>query len=54
MNVLNHEDLDVYKRQDHALSAGAYIALCCDKIAMMPGSTLGDAEMLINGTTRCV
>lgn len=37
--------------KDQALSAGAYIALCCDKIAMMPGSTLGDAEMLINGTT---
>lgn len=37
--------------KDQALSAGAYIALCCDKIAMMPGSTLGDAEMLINGVT---
>jgi len=37
--------------KDQALSAGAYIALCCDKIAMMPGSTLGDAEMLIGGTT---
>lgn len=35
--------------KDQALSAGAYIALCCDKIAMMPGSTLGDAEMLVNG-----
>lgn len=33
--------------KDQALSAGAYIALCCDKIAMMPGSTLGDAEMRI-------
>ncbi len=37
--------------KDQALSAGAYIAMCCDKIAMMPGSTLGDAEMLINGVT---
>lgn len=37
--------------KDQALSAGAYIALSCDKIAMMPGSTLGDAEMLIGGTT---
>ena len=35
--------------KDQALSAGAYIAMCCDRIAMMPGSTLGDAEMLING-----
>ena len=35
--------------KDQALSAGAYIAMCCDKIAMMPGSTLGDAEMLIGG-----
>ena len=35
--------------KDQALSAGAYIAMCCDKIAMMPGSTLGDAEMLVNG-----
>ena len=23
--------------------------MCCDQIAMMPGSTLGDAEMLVNG-----
>ncbi len=30
-----------------AISAGAYIALACDKIAMMPGSTIGDAEMRI-------
>lgn len=37
--------------KNHALSAGAYIALCCDRIAMMPGSTIGDAEMLINGVT---
>lgn len=37
--------------KDQALSAGAYIALACDKIAMMPGSTLGDAEMLVNGVT---
>ncbi|MBQ5652098.1 MAG: hypothetical protein IIV00_00255, partial [Peptococcaceae bacterium] len=35
--------------KDQALSAGAYIAMCCDQIAMMPGSTLGDAEMLVNG-----
>ena len=35
--------------KDEAISAGAYIALCCDKIAMMPASTLGDAEMLVNG-----
>ena len=35
--------------KDQALSAGAYIAMCCDRIAMMPGSTLGDAEMLVNG-----
>lgn len=30
--------------KSQALSAGSYIALCCDKIAMQPGSTLGDAE----------
>lgn len=35
--------------KDEAISAGAYIALCCDQIAMMPASTLGDAEMLVNG-----
>jgi len=35
--------------KDQAISAGAYIALCCDEIIMAPGSTIGDAEMLING-----
>ncbi len=35
--------------KDQAISAGAYIALCCDTITMAPGSTIGDAEMLING-----
>ena len=35
--------------EDQAISAGAYIALACDKIAMMPGSTIGDAEMRVNG-----
>lgn len=35
--------------KNQAISAGAYIALCCDKIGMMPGSTIGDAEMLLNG-----
>ena len=35
--------------KDQAISAGAYIALCCDEIMMAPGSTIGDAEMLING-----
>lgn len=35
--------------EDQAISAGAYIALACDNIAMMPGSTIGDAEMRING-----
>ena len=50
--ILYNSDMEtVALIKDHALSAGAYIALCCDKIAMMPGSTLGDAEMLINGTT---
>ena len=33
--------------EDQAISAGAYIALACDQIAMTPGSTLGDAEMRI-------
>ncbi|MDR1204067.1 MAG: ATP-dependent Clp protease proteolytic subunit [Peptococcaceae bacterium] len=28
----------------NALSAGAYVALACDRIAMMPGSVIGDAE----------
>ena len=27
-----------------AISAGAYITLACPKIAMVPGSTIGDAE----------
>ncbi len=35
--------------KDQAISAGAYIAMCCDEIMMAPGSTIGDAEMLING-----
>lgn len=35
--------------KDQAISAGAYIAMCCDEIIMAPGSTIGDAEMLING-----
>ena len=35
--------------KDQAISAGAYIAMCCDEIFMAPGSTIGDAEMLING-----
>ena len=35
--------------KDQAISAGAYIAMCCDEIVMAPGSTIGDAEMLING-----
>lgn len=35
--------------EDQAISAGAYLALACEQIAMMPGSTIGDAEMLING-----
>lgn len=35
--------------KDQAISAGAYIALCCDTIIMAPGSTIGDAEMRING-----
>jgi membrane-bound serine protease (ClpP class) len=30
--------------KSQALSAGSYIALSCDQIAMQPGSTLGDAE----------
>lgn len=30
--------------KSQALSAGSYIALACDTIAMQPGSTLGDAE----------
>ncbi|MFZ5946036.1 MAG: NfeD family protein [Bacillota bacterium] len=30
--------------KSHALSAGSYIALASDHIAMQPGSTLGDAE----------
>jgi len=30
--------------KSQALSAGSYIALACDRIAMQPGSTLGDAE----------
>ncbi len=33
--------------EDQAISAGAYIALACDQIAMTPGSTLGDAEMRV-------
>lgn len=33
--------------EDQAISAGAYIALACDKIAMLPGSTIGDAEMRV-------
>lgn len=35
--------------KDQAISAGAYIALCCDTILMAPGSTIGDAEMRVNG-----
>lgn len=35
--------------KDQAISAGAYIALACDEIAMQPGSTIGDAEMLVGG-----
>ena len=35
--------------KDQAISAGAYIALACEKIAMQPGSTIGDAEMRIGG-----
>lgn len=35
--------------KNQAISAGAYIALCCDTIIMAPGSTIGDAEMRING-----
>ena len=30
--------------KDQAISAGAYIAMCCDEIIMAPGSTIGDAE----------
>ena len=37
--------------KDQAISAGAYIAMCCDEIIMAPGSTIGDAEMLINGVS---
>lgn len=33
--------------QDRAISAGSLIALACDKIAMEPGSTIGDAELYI-------
>lgn len=33
--------------EDQAISAGAYIALACDQIAMTPGSTIGDAEMRV-------
>lgn len=37
--------------KSQALSAGSYIALACDHIAMQPGSTIGDAEPRI-GTER--
>ena len=33
--------------EHQALSAGSYLALASDKIAMMPGSTIGDAEVRI-------
>lgn len=33
--------------ENQALSAGAYLALACDKIAMLPGTTIGDAEVRI-------
>lgn len=33
--------------ENQALSAGAYLALACDKIAMRPGTTIGDAEVRI-------
>lgn len=33
--------------EDQAISAGAYIALACNQIAMTPGSTIGDAEMRV-------
>ncbi len=33
--------------KNQALSAGAYLALACDEIAMLPGTTIGDAEVRI-------
>lgn len=32
-----------------AISAGAFITVACPQIAMMPGTTIGDAEARING-----
>ena len=37
--------------ENQGISAGAYLALACDKIAMRPGSTIGDAELRI-GTEK--
>ena len=33
--------------ENQALSAGSYLALACDEIAMLPGTTIGDAEVRI-------
>ncbi|MFZ7103446.1 MAG: NfeD family protein [Peptococcaceae bacterium] len=35
--------------KSQALSAGSYIALACDHIAMQPGTTIGDAEPRVGG-----
>lgn len=44
-NVIMGSDIPtVALVKSQALSAGSYIALACDTIAMQPGSTLGDAE----------
>ncbi|MFY9377285.1 MAG: nodulation protein NfeD, partial [Peptococcia bacterium] len=32
-----------------AISAGAFVTVACPQIAMVPGSTIGDAEARING-----
>ncbi|MDK2822674.1 MAG: hypothetical protein PWQ67_219 [Clostridia bacterium] len=47
--IMNSEIPTAALIKSHALSAGSYIALASDHIAMQPGSTIGDAEPLVGG-----